>query len=52
MSNRLSGYSSSGEVAEFEVHGTFRQLDSPTLSRRNSEELSSDNEKEYDFEKT
>lgn len=51
MSNRMSGYSSSGEVAgEDDIHGSFKQLRSPPLSRRNSDDLT-DNDKEYDFDK-
>jgi len=51
--SRSREFMSSGEVAEDEVHGTFRQLSSPPLSRRNSAELSggTDSEREDNFDK-
>lgn len=44
------GFTSSGEVAEDELHGTFRQLNSPPISRRNSVDLSEATDKEDNFD--
>lgn len=50
LSDRTSYYSSSGNVADAElVHGTFKQLESPPLSRRNSVDLTDNEKDEYNF---
>ena len=50
LSDRASYYSSSGNVADADpVHGTFKQLESPPLSRRNSVDLSDTEKDEYNF---
>lgn len=50
LSDRLSYYSSSGDVADADpVHGTFKQLDSPPRSRRNSVDLTDMEKDEYNF---
>jgi hypothetical protein len=50
LSNRSSYYCSSGNVADPEtVHGTFKQLESPPISRRNSADLTDTEKDEYNF---
>ncbi|KAI1293559.1 Mitogen-activated protein kinase kinase kinase 12 [Halotydeus destructor] len=51
MSSLRRDYVSSNEVAENDVHGTFRQLDSPPLSRRHSVDLCGGTDNEDNFDK-